>query len=59
MLSKNKKVIELYEAGEYTEPDGTRWTRGMDGWMHDFDGGRIVWPHYLFVKHIEKEFPDE
>jgi hypothetical protein len=57
-LSQNKKVIELYEAGEYTDHEGTYWRRGMDGWMHDFEGGRIVWRHYQFVEHIEKRFPD-
>lgn len=59
MLSKNKKVIELYDAGEYTDKQGTVWKRGMDGWFDRQPGYFVVWRHHDFVKYIEEEYPNE
>lgn len=58
-LSNNKKVRELYEAGEYTAEDGTLWVRGMDGWFDRQPGYFIVWRHHDFVAYIEEKFPGD
>lgn len=57
--SKNKKVRELYEAGEYTHDDGVVWQRGMDGWFdRSQEGYFLVWRHHDFVKYIEEKYPN-
>lgn len=57
-LSKNPAVIKAYGEGYYTDYQGVRWRRGMDGWFDDSMPGiiHLVYDH-MFVAIVEEEHP--
>lgn len=59
-LTENKAVTTAYETGAYTDADGKKWRRGMDGWFFDMpDGGVFLTRHHHMVEKIEREHPEE
>jgi hypothetical protein len=61
MNLRNKAVEAAYEAGKYTDEDGTEWRRGMDGWFLDNvdgKGGKMLCYHHDMVEKIEREHPE-
>lgn len=60
MMSTNPTVRKAYEEGTYTDADGRKWRRGMDGWFLDNvdgKGGMMLVRHHHMVELIEREHP--
>lgn len=61
-LTENIAVRTAYETGSYTDSDGAKWRRGMDGWFFDNvdgKGGVMLIRHHHMVEKIEREHPDD
>ena len=60
-LSSNPAVTKAYDDGTYTDKDGSKWRRGMDGWFLDNvdgRGGMMLCYHHDMVALIERENPE-
>lgn len=58
-LLRHPAVDAAYQAGEYTDQNGTLWKRGMDGWFHHTKDLTAIVRHDDMVKHIEAESGDD